>query len=91
MTKRRFYVTELTACLRCDGTGTADTGAPKDDGGFYEVDCPDCNGSGEVSQTVSLQDALIALGVMDVIDRANQAAKRAAYESGCLANGMLPD
>ncbi len=89
--QRHFYVTELTTCLRCDGSGAVDTGAQKDDGNFYEVDCPDCNGSGYVGRTTSLQDALIALGVMAVIDRANQTAKRAAYEASCLANGIIPD
>ncbi len=53
--------------------------------------CMACDGTGSVCVGVTLEDALIALGVMDGIDRANNAAKRAAYEAGCLANGIQPD
>lgn len=83
-TKRHFYVTEITDCDKCAGSGT------HFDGDAF-VPCDKCDGTGSMCTNVSLADALMALGVMDVIDRANNAAKRAAYEAGCLANGMLPD
>lgn len=82
--KRYFYVTEIVDCDACHGSGM------HFDGDAF-VPCEKCNGTGSASEPALLEEALAALGVMDVIDRANQVAKRAAYEAGCLANGILPD
>lgn len=35
-------------CGTCEGTGKVDSGAPDLWGNFYEVGCPECNGSGRV-------------------------------------------
>ncbi len=45
-------------CSRCSGTGSIDSGAPKEWGGdFYELECPDCEGSGVVNDgIVTLQN-----------------------------------
>lgn len=83
-TKRYFCVTEIADCDQCAGSGT------HFDGDAF-VQCDKCAGTGSMCETISLERALEIMGVMDVIDRANNAAKRAAYEAGCLANGIQPD
>ena len=76
-TKRYFYVTEITDCDQCAGSGT-------DFDGDAFVPCDKCAGTGSTCETISLERALEIMGVMGAI-------KRAANTADCLANGIQPD
>jgi len=60
---RKFILYEKVYCQTCNGTGIRREPFPKHllkpgEYPFTEVDCLDCNGSGETLKEVNLRDAL---------------------------------
>ena len=74
----KFYVTEVSDCPTCDGTGS-DHGTP----------CTDCRGTGTVDDAVELTTALASLGILARLEQVERTAGRAAYYSDAMANGGI--
>lgn len=54
----RFYVTMVSDCQQCNGTGEGDQGPENDE-------CPNCGGDGAITAEAPLTDALQELGILD--------------------------
>ena len=76
--KPKFYVTEVSECPACDGTGTA-----------QYLPCTDCRGTGTIEDAVELAAALVALGILTRLDAVEKTAGRAMYYADVLANGGI--
>lgn len=101
MSKRKFYVIEQCDCGRCGGSGVVSEGFHSpltDKWDRREINCPECDGSGEGERRVDLADALEEL-VQPGSDMAEflarvlglPALRRSADVASMLANGILPD
>ena len=77
-TKVKFYVTTVSDCPTCAGTG-----------GAYVEQCPDCGGTGTLEDAVELTTALAALGILTRLEQVEKLAGRAAYYSDAMANGGI--
>ncbi len=74
----KFYVTEVSECPTCEGTG-----------GNCIAPCTDCLGTGTVEDAVELTAALTALGILTRLEQVERTAGRAAYYSDAMANGGI--
>jgi len=74
----KFYVTEVSDCPTCEGTGS-DHGAP----------CTDCGGTGTLEDAVELVTALTALGILTRLEQVERTASRAMQYADGLANGGI--
>ena len=77
-TKVKFYVTEVSECPACDGTG-GPTGAP----------CKNCGATGTIEDAVELTTALASLGILTRLEQVEKTAGRAAYYAEGAANGGI--
>jgi DnaJ-class molecular chaperone len=76
--KVKFYVTEVSDCPACGGTGK-----------LFGQPCEDCGGTGTVAEPVELADALQALGILTRLEQVEKTAGRAAYQSDAMLNGGI--
>ena len=76
--KVKFYVTEVSDCPTCEGTGS-DHGQP----------CTDCRATGTIEDVIELTAALTALGILPRLDAIERTAGRAAYYADAMANGGI--
>lgn len=81
--KVKFYVTVVSDCPNCDGTGT-----------IYEFDtapkpCPTCQGTGTLEDAVELTTALASLGILTRLEQVERTAGRAMQYADGLANGGI--
>lgn len=74
----KFYVTEVSDCPTCEGTGSV-----------YPDPCTDCRGSGTVEDAVELKTALTALGILTRLEQVERTAGRAMQYADGLANGGI--
>ena len=77
-TKIKFYVTTVSECPACDGTG-----------GEGVKPCTDCSGTGTLEDAVELVTALAELGILTRLEQVERTAGRAAYYSDAMANGGI--
>ena len=77
-TKVKFYVTTVSECPTCEGTG-----------GNYIDPCTDCSGTGTVEDAIELTVALAALGILTRLEQVERTAGRAAYQSDAMLNGGI--
>ena len=76
--KVKFYVTEVSECPTCEGTG-----------GNCIDPCTDCLGTGTVDDAVELTTALAALGILTRLEQVERTAGRAEYYAVATANGGI--
>jgi DnaJ-class molecular chaperone len=74
----KFYVTEVSDCPTCEGTGSV-----------YPDPCTDCQGTGTIEDAVELTAALTALGILTRLEQVERTAGRAAYQSDAMLNGGI--
>ena len=77
-TKVKFYVTTVSDCPTCAGTG-----------GAYVEQCPDCGGTGTLEDAVELTTALAAIGILTRLDAVERTAGRAMQYADGMANGGI--
>jgi len=77
-TQIKFYVTTVSKCPACDGTGTA-----------QYLPCTDCGGTGTLDDAVELTTALAALGILTRLEQVERTAGRAEYYAVATANGGI--
>lgn len=77
-TKVKFYVTTVSECPNCEGTGSA-----------QYLPCTDCSGTGTLEDAVELATALAALGILTRLEQVERTAGRAAYQSDAMLNGGI--
>ena len=77
-TKIKFYVTEVSECPTCEGTG-----------GNYIDPCTDCSGTGTLEDAVELTTALAALCILTRLEQVEKTASRAVYQSDAMLNGGI--
>lgn len=76
--KVKFYVTEVSDCPACGGTGK-----------LFGQPCEDCGATGTVDDAVELTTALAALGILTRLEQVERTAGRAAYQSDAMLNGGI--
>ena len=76
--KVKFYVTEVSDCPACEGTGK-----------LFGQPCEDCGATGTIDDAVELTTALAALGILTRLEQVEKTAGRAAYYAEGAANGGI--
>ena len=77
-TKVKLYVTAVSDCPACNGTG-GPLGDP----------CADCRGTGTLEDAVELTTALASLGILTRLEQVEKTAGRAMQYADGLANGGI--
>jgi DnaJ-class molecular chaperone len=77
-TKVKFYVTTVSECPTCGGTG-----------GEGVKPCTDCSGTGTLEDAVELTTALAELGILTRLEQVEKTASRAAYQGDAMLNGGI--